>query len=101
MCWLPVCQRTLSTMSWHLSQNRKVGSPEDVFLGKRLSMRVQVTGKVVGIEHDSIMTSVTILHADQFFETLIDTEELISLDLMIGDDVIVGVKSSDVILFKI
>jgi molybdate transport system ATP-binding protein len=79
----------------------KRGTPEEVFLGKRLSTRVQVTGKVVGIEHDSIMASVTILHADQFFKTLIDTEELKSLNLAIGDDVIVGVKSSDVILFKI
>jgi molybdate transport system ATP-binding protein len=41
------------------------------------------------------------LHADQFFKTLIDTEELKSLNLRVGDDVIVGVKSSDVILFKI
>jgi molybdate transport system ATP-binding protein len=79
----------------------KRGTPEEVFLGKRLSTRVQVTGKVVGIEHDSIMASVTILHADQFFKTLIDTEELESLNLRVGDDVIVGVKSSDVILFKI
>lgn len=79
----------------------KQGTPEEVFLGKRLSTRVQVTGKVVGIEHDSIMASVTILHSDQFFKTLIDTEELKSLNLRIGDDVIVGVKSSDVILFKI
>ena len=79
----------------------KRGTPEEVFLGKRLSTRVQVTGKVVAIEHDSIMASVTILHVDQFFKTLIDTEELQSLNLRIGDDVIVGVKSSDVILFKI
>jgi molybdate transport system ATP-binding protein len=79
----------------------KQGTPEEVFLGKRLSTRVQVTGKVVGIEHDSIMASVTVLHADQFFKTLIDTEELKSLNLQIGDDVIVGIKSSDVILFKI
>jgi len=74
----------------------KRGTPEEVFLGKRLSTRVQVTGKVVGIEHDSIMASVTIIHADQFFKTLIDTEELKSLNLRVGDDVIVGVKSSDV-----
>ena len=79
----------------------KQGTPEEVFLGKRLSTRVQVTGKVVGIEHDSIMASVTVLHADQFFKTLIDTEELESLSLRVGDDVIVGVKSSDVVLFKI
>ncbi len=79
----------------------KRGTPEEVFLGKRLSTRVQVTGKVVGIEHDSIMASVTIIHADQFFKTLIDTEELKFLNLQVGDDVIVGVKSSDVILFKI
>ncbi len=41
------------------------------------------------------------IHAEQFFKALIDTEELKSLNLRVGDDVIVGVKSSDVILFKI
>jgi molybdate transport system ATP-binding protein len=55
----------------------KRGTPEEVFLGKRLSTRVQITGKVVAIEHDAIMASVTILHADQFFKTLIDTEKLL------------------------
>ena len=82
-------------------KNVKYGTPEEVFLGKRLSTRVQVTGKVVGIEHDSIMASVTVIHADQFFKTLIDTEELTSLNLRIGDDVVIGAKSSDIILFKI
>ena len=79
----------------------KLGTSEEVFLGKRLSTRVQVTGKVVGIEYDSIMASVAIMHADQFFKTLIHTEELKSLNLRVGDDVIAGVKSSDVTLFKI
>jgi molybdate transport system ATP-binding protein len=79
----------------------KQGTPEDVFLGKRLSTRVQITGKVVGIEYDSIMASVIIMHAEQFFKTLIDTEELNNMNLQVGDDVVIGAKSSDVILFKI
>ncbi len=79
----------------------KQGTPEDVFLGKRLSTRIQVVGKVVGIEHDVIMSTVTILHADQFFKALIDREEIDGLGLQVGDDVVMGAKSSDVILFKI
>jgi len=79
----------------------KQGTPEDVFLGKRLSTRIQVAGKVVGIEHDAIMSSVTVLHADQFFKALIDREEIDGLGLQVGDDVVLGAKSSDVILFKI
>lgn len=79
----------------------KQGTPEDVFLGKRLSTRIQVAGKVVGIEHDAIMSTVTVLHADQFFKALIDREEIDSLGLQVGNDVVMGTKSSDVILFKI
>lgn len=79
----------------------KQGTPEEVFLGKKLSTRVQITGKVVGIEYDSIMAAVTVLHAGQFFKTLIDTEEMERLNLRVGDDVVIGAKSSDVILFKI
>lgn len=79
----------------------KQGTPEDVFLGKRLSARIQIAGKVVGIEHDVIMSTVTVLHADQFFKALIDREEIDGLCLQAGDDVVLGAKSSDVILFKI
>ncbi|MEK6730329.1 MAG: ATP-binding cassette domain-containing protein, partial [Planctomycetota bacterium] len=79
----------------------KQGTPEDVFLGKRLSTRIQVVGKVVGIEHDVIMSTVTVLHADQFFKALIDREEIDGLGLQVGDGVVLGAKSSDVILFKI
>lgn len=78
----------------------KHGTPEEVFLGKRLSTRVQIVGKVVDIEYDLIMASVTVLHADQFFKTLIDREEALKMDLQVGDDIVVGAKSSDVILFK-
>lgn len=79
----------------------KQGTPEEVFMGKRLSTRIQVVGKVVGIESDPIMAAVTIIHEDQYFKTLIDTEEVHRLNLMVGDDVVIGAKSSDVILFKI
>ncbi|MBM4054389.1 MAG: ATP-binding cassette domain-containing protein [Planctomycetes bacterium] len=78
----------------------KQGTPEDVFLGKRLSTRIQLAGKVVAIEYDSIMAIVTVLHAEQYFKTLIDTDEVQRLNLKIGDDVVIGAKSSDVVLFK-
>ena len=79
----------------------KQGTPEEVFLGKKLSTRIQIAGKVVGIESDSIIAAVTVLHDDQYFKTLIDTEEIDRLNLKVGDDVVIGAKSSDVILFKI
>ena len=78
----------------------KQGTPEEVFLGKKLSTRIQIAGKVVGIESDSIIAAVTVLHDDQYFKTLIDTEEIDRLNLKVGDDVVIGAKSSDVILFK-
>ena len=79
----------------------KQGTPEDVLLGKKLSTRIQIVGKVVGIETDSIMAAVTVMHEDQYFKTLVDTEEISRLNLRIGDDVVIGAKSSDVILFKV
>lgn len=79
----------------------KQGTPEDVLLGKKLSTRIQIVGKVVGIETDSIMAAVTVMHEDQYFKTLVDTEEISRLNLRIGDNVVIGAKSSDVILFKI
>lgn len=79
----------------------KQGTPEEVFLGKKLSTRIQIVGKVVSIESDPIMAVVTVLHDDQYFKTLIDTEEVGRLNLKIGNDVVIGAKSSDVILFKV
>ena len=79
----------------------KKGTPEEVFLGKKLSTRIQIVGKVVSIESDSIMAAVTVIHDDQYFKTLIDTEEVDRLNLKVGDDVVIGAKSSDVILFKV
>lgn len=79
----------------------KEGTPEEVFLGKKLSTRIQITGKVAAIESDSIIAVVTVIHDNQYFKTLIDTEEIDRLNLKVGDDVIIGAKSSDVILFKV
>lgn len=79
----------------------KQGTPEDVFMGRRLSTRIQIAGKVVDIESDAIMAAVTVLHEGQYFKTLIDTEEVRRLNLRIGDDVVIGAKSSDVILCKV
>lgn len=79
----------------------KQGTPEEIFMGKRLSTRIQVGGKIVGIESDSIMAAVTVIHEDQYFKTIIDTEEIQRLHLAVGDDVVIGAKSSDVILFKV
>lgn len=78
----------------------KQGTPEDVFMGRRLSTRIQIAGKVVDIESDSIMAAVTVMHEDQYFKTLIETEEVHRLNLVVGDNVMIGAKSSDVILFK-
>ncbi len=79
----------------------KRGTPEDIFMGRKLSTRIQVVGKVVDIESDSIMAAVTVMHEDQYFKTIIDTEEVQRMHLVIGDDVVIGAKSSDVILFKV
>ncbi|OOP56027.1 MAG: hypothetical protein AYP45_11320 [Candidatus Brocadia carolinensis] len=79
----------------------KQGTPEEIFMGRRLSTRIQVVGKVVDIESDPIMAAVTVLHESQYFKTLIDTEEILRMNLSIGDDVVIGAKSSDVILCKV
>lgn len=76
------------------------GIPKEVFMGQRLSTRIQIVGKVVDIESDSIIAAVTVLHADQYIKTLVDIEDVERMNLNIGDDVIIGAKSSGVILLK-
>lgn len=75
--------------------------PFHISMGRRLSTRIQVVGKVVDIESDSILAAVTVMHEGQYFKTLIDTEEVSRLNLKIGDNVVIGAKSSDVILCKV
>ena len=65
----------------------------------RLSTRNQLTGKVAGIQHGSVMSIVKVeLDGGQFVTAAITMEAVEELGLVIGGPVVVLVKSTEVML---
>lgn len=65
----------------------------------RLSTRNQLTGKVVGIQHGSVMSIVKVeLDGGQFVTAAITMEAVEELGLVVGGPVVVLVKSTEVML---
>ncbi len=77
----------------------KEGSPEEVFLGKTLSTRIQMPMKVIGMESDEIHTLLTVEEGRRTFRVFIDNDEAETID--IGDEVIVAAKASEALVFKL
>ena len=77
----------------------KEGSPEEVFLGKSLSTRIQLPAKVLAMESDEIHTLLTVEEGLRTFRVFVDNEEAAKIE--IGDEVIVAAKASDALVFKV
>ena len=77
----------------------KEGSPEEVFLGKSLSTRIQLPAKVIAMESDEIHTLLTVEEGLRTFRVFVDNEEAEKIE--IGDEVIVAAKASDALVFKV
>ncbi len=75
------------------------GSPEEVFLGKGLSTRIQIPVKVFAMESDEIHTLLTVEGNGRTFRVFVDNDEAQSIS--IGDEVIVAAKASEALVFKI
>ncbi|MBE9503459.1 MAG: ABC transporter ATP-binding protein [Proteobacteria bacterium] len=75
------------------------GSPEEVFLGKGLSTRIQIPVKVFAMESDEIHTLLTVEENGRTFRVFVDNDEAQSIS--IGDEVIVAAKASEALVFKI
>ena len=77
----------------------KEGSPEEVFLGKSLSTRIQLSARVIAMESDEIHTLLTVEEGLRTFRVFVDNEE--AAKIKIGDEVIVAAKASDALVFKV
>lgn len=77
----------------------KEGSPEEVFLGKSLSTRIQLSARVIAMESDEIHTLLTVEEGLRTFRVFVDNEEAAKIE--IGDEVIVAAKASDALVFKV
>jgi molybdate transport system ATP-binding protein len=77
----------------------KEGAPEEVFLGKSLSTRIQLPAKVIAMESDEIHTLLTVEEGLRTFRVFVDNEEAGKIE--IGDEVIVAAKASDALVFKV
>jgi len=84
-----------------LKEGKKVkeGTPEEVFLGKTLSTRIQIPVKVLEMESDEIHTLLTVEEGRRTFRVFVDNDE--AQNITIGDEVIVAAKASEALVFKV
>ncbi|MDH3973482.1 MAG: ABC transporter ATP-binding protein [Deltaproteobacteria bacterium] len=84
-----------------LKEGKKVkeGTPEEVFLGKTLSTRIQIPVKVIEMESDEIHTLLTVEEGRRTFRVFVDNDE--AKKITIGDEVIVAAKASEALVFKV
>jgi len=77
----------------------KEGPPEEVFLGKSLSTRIQIPARVISMESDEIHTLLTVEEGQRVFRVFVDNDEAKKID--IGDEVVVAAKASEALVFKV
>lgn len=77
----------------------KEGTPEEVFLGKSLSTRIQLPMRVIAMESDEIHTLLTVEEGLRTFRVFVDNEEAEKIE--VGDEVVVAAKASDALVFKV
>lgn len=77
----------------------KEGSPEEVFLGRGLSTRIQIPVKVIAMDSDEIHTLLTVEEGRRTFRVFVDSDE--AKDIGIGDEVVVAAKASEALVFKV
>lgn len=77
----------------------KMGTPEEVFLGKGLSTRIQISAKVITMESDEIHTLLSVEENGRTFNVFIGNDEASSISP--GDEVIVAAKASEALVFKV
>lgn len=75
------------------------GSPEEVFLGKTLSTRIQIPAKVIAMESDEIHTLLTVEEGRRTFRVFVDNDE--AGNIAVGDEVVVAAKASEALVFKV
>lgn len=77
----------------------KEGPPEEVFLGKSLSTRIQIPARVISMESDEIHTLLTVEEGRRTFRVFVDNDE--AEKMSVGDEVVVAAKASEALVFKV
>jgi len=75
------------------------GSPEDLFLGGKLSGKFRFTGQVLKIEAAGVVHIVTVLIQNQLVKVVAQENEI--RDLRVGDRVLVASKAFNPVLYKL
>lgn len=91
----------LSDRVVELEQGKVVrqGSPEDLFLGGKLSGKFRFTGQVLKIEAAGVVHIVTVLIQNQLVKVVAQENEI--RDLRVGDRVLVASKAFNPVLYKL
>ena len=91
----------LSDRVVELEQGKVVrqGSPEDLFLGGKLSGKFRFTGQVLNIEAAGVVHIVTVLIQNQLVKVVAQENEI--RDLRVGDRVLVASKAFNPVLYKL
>ena len=91
----------LSDLVIELDQGRisRKGSPEELFISKRLSGKFKFIGEVLKIERQEIIYVVTVLVEKQLVKVIAQEDEV--TELGVGDKVIIASKAFNPIMYKL
>ena len=91
----------LSNRVIHIKKGKifKEGSPEEIFLDRRISGKVKVYGEVLKIEKEDIVYVVSIFSGNNVVKVITTEDEI--KDISVGDKVFITVKAFNPMIFKI
>ncbi len=91
----------LSNRVIHIKKGKifKEGSPEEIFLDRRISGKVKVYGEVWKIEKKDIVYVVSIFSGNNVIKVITTEDEI--KDISVGDKVFITVKAFNPMIFKI
>lgn len=77
----------------------KEGTPEEVFIEKRISGKVKITGEVLKIKKEDIVFVLSIFTGSSIIRVVATEEE--AKEIKVGDKVLIAVKAFNPVIFKL
>ncbi|RMD45875.1 MAG: ATP-binding cassette domain-containing protein [Aquificota bacterium] len=77
----------------------KEGTPEEVFIEKRISGKVKITGEVLKIKKEDIVFVLSIFAGSSIIRVVATEEE--AKEIKVGDKVLIAVKAFNPVIFKL
>jgi len=77
----------------------KEGTPEEVFIEKRISGKVKITGEVLKVEKEDIIYVLSIFTGNSIIKVVATEEEAKSIK--VGDKVLIAIKAFNPVIFKL